>query len=33
MTDSIWRKSSRSAGNGGQCVEVTVIGSVRVVSA
>ncbi|MCO5989168.1 DUF397 domain-containing protein [Actinoallomurus spadix] len=24
MTGSIWRKSSHSAGNGGQCVEVTV---------
>ncbi|MEV5706315.1 DUF397 domain-containing protein [Actinoallomurus sp. NPDC052274] len=26
MTGSIWRKSSHSAGNGGQCVEVSVVG-------
>ncbi|WP_433182098.1 DUF397 domain-containing protein [Actinoallomurus sp. CA-150999] len=25
MTDVTWRKSSRSAGNGGQCVELAVV--------
>ncbi|MCO6007622.1 DUF397 domain-containing protein [Actinoallomurus purpureus] len=25
MTDTIWRKSSRSEGNGGHCVEITVV--------
>ncbi|MEV0404736.1 DUF397 domain-containing protein [Actinoallomurus sp. NPDC050550] len=25
MTDATWRKSSRSGGNGGHCVELTVV--------
>jgi hypothetical protein len=25
MTTPTWRKSSRSGGNGGQCVEITVL--------
>ncbi|WP_345439385.1 DUF397 domain-containing protein [Actinoallomurus vinaceus] len=25
MTDATWRKSSRSEGNGGDCVELTVV--------
>jgi hypothetical protein len=25
LTDTEWRKSSRSGGNGGTCVEVTVL--------
>ena len=27
FTHAVWRKSSRSGGNGGQCVEVTVVGT------
>jgi hypothetical protein len=29
LTHATWRKSSRSAGNGGQCVELANIGAVR----
>ncbi|MFL6056192.1 MAG: DUF397 domain-containing protein [Actinoallomurus sp.] len=25
VADGVWRKSSHSAGNGGQCVEIAVI--------
>ncbi|WP_372494407.1 DUF397 domain-containing protein [Actinoallomurus purpureus] len=32
IADMAWRKSSRSEGNGGDCVEVAVFASMRVVS-
>lgn len=28
FTEAMWRKSSRSGSNGGQCVEVAVVGGV-----
>jgi len=27
LSRAVWRKSSRSGGNGGQCVEVTFVGA------
>lgn len=29
LSTAVWRKSSRSGGEGGNCVELTVLGAVR----
>ncbi|HET9139379.1 DUF397 domain-containing protein [Actinophytocola sp.] len=29
LSPAVWRKSSRSAGNGGNCVEVAQLGAIR----
>jgi hypothetical protein len=29
LTNAVWRKASRSGGEGGNCVELTALGAVR----